>query len=117
MSPNLFKLEWMKDPYRYMNFPEYGFPHWPYSPARPISKIGRYWDSKIYNSPVGLSFNVRSNSFDEETCLTLKICPSTKKFNFSKVCLKKFFKDLFSNCLLPTIFTVPYFFPFYSLKC
>ena len=69
-----------------MNFPEYGFPHWPYSPARPISKIGGYWDSQIYNSPVGLRFNVRSNSFDEETCLTLKICPRTKKFKNSKFC-------------------------------
>ena len=75
-----------------MNFPEYGFPHWPYSPARPISKIGGYGDSQIYNSPVGLRFNVRSNSFDEETCLTLKICPSTKKFKFSKVCLKFFLR-------------------------
>ena len=54
MSPNLFKLAWMKDPYGYMNLPEYGFPQGPYSPARAISKIGVYFGSKFSNCHIGL---------------------------------------------------------------
>ena len=64
MSPNLFKLAWMKDPYGYMNLPEYGFPQRPYSPARAISKIGVYFGSKFSNCHIGLRFNLRSISFN-----------------------------------------------------
>ena len=64
MSPNLFKLAWMKDPYGYMNLPEYGFPQGPYSPARAISKIGVYFGSKFSNCHIGLGFNLRSISFN-----------------------------------------------------
>ena len=64
MSPNLFKLAWMKDPYGYMNLPEYGFPQGPYSPARAISKIGVYFDSKFSNCHIGPGFNLRSISFN-----------------------------------------------------
>ena len=64
MSPNLFKLAWMKDPYGYMNLPEYGFPQGPYSPARAISKIGVYFGSKFSNCHIGLRFNLRSISFN-----------------------------------------------------
>ena len=64
MSPNLFKLAWMKDPYGYMNLPEYGFPQRPYSPARAISKIGVYFGSKFSNCHIGLGFNLRSISFN-----------------------------------------------------
>ena len=64
MSPNLFKLAWMKDPYGYMNLPEYGFPQGPYSPARAISKIGVYFGSKFSNCHIGPGFNLRSISFN-----------------------------------------------------
>ena len=117
MSPNLFKLAWMKDPYGYMNLPEYGFPQGPYSPARAISKIGVYFGSKFSNCHIGLGFNLRSISFNVQTRIALNICPRTQKFKFSKVCFVKKFLRVIFKLHQQTIKSVPYFFLFYTLKC